>query len=107
MRPHNLRPHPLNRHRRPWPHRSEEHTSLFRSLVYGFVFSRIETRDGKVGYIYSNLIAVDRAATAAQQAGTVRFAADKSSTPAAVVKPDAAAQPQAAPAQSAPAPVAT
>jgi len=76
-------------------------------LVYGFVFSRIETRDGKVGYIYSNLIAVDRAATAAQQAGSLRFAADKSSTPAPVVKPDAPAQPQAAPAQSAPAPVAT
>ena len=79
----------------------------FAVLVYGFVFSRIETRDGKVGYIYSNLIAVDRAATAAQQSGSLRFAADKSSTPAPVVKPDAAAQPQAAPAQSAPAPVAT
>jgi len=36
----------------------------FTILVYGFVFSKIQTRDGKVGYVYSNLIAVDRAANA-------------------------------------------
>src|SRR6058998_260136 len=28
----------------------------FSILVYGFVFSRVETKDGKIGYIYSNLI---------------------------------------------------
>ena len=44
----------------------------FTILLYGFVFSRIETRDGKVGYIYSNLIAVDRNATAVQQSASSR-----------------------------------
>ncbi len=63
----------------------------FSVLVYGFVFSQIETRDGKVGYVFSNLIAVDRAATAVQQAGTVQFTAAKTKVPATtatVVKPD-------------------
>lgn len=36
----------------------------FTVLVYGFVFSRVQTKDGKVGYIYSNLITVDRGAPA-------------------------------------------
>ena len=49
----------------------------FTILVYGFVFSRIQTRDGSVGYIYSSLIAIDRTATTAQQAGAVQFAAAK------------------------------
>jgi hypothetical protein len=79
----------------------------FTILTYGFFFSRIQTGDGKVGYVYSSLIAVDRAATAAQQAGSVRMAADKSklpSTRAAVAQPapTAPAQPP-APAQPAPA----
>ena len=33
----------------------------FTILVYGFVFSRVQTGDGKIGYVYSNMIAVDRA----------------------------------------------
>jgi len=53
----------------------------FTVLVYGFVFSRIQTRDGKVGYVYSNLIAVDRAATAAQQAGSAQLASTKVKIP--------------------------
>jgi hypothetical protein len=80
----------------------------FTILVYGFVFSRIQTSDGKVGYIYSNVIAVDRAATTAQQAGTVRMATEKSivasATPPAA-KPTPPAQPQPAPAPPAPAQV--
>jgi hypothetical protein len=32
----------------------------FTILVYGFYFSRIQTKDGQVGFIYSSLIAVDR-----------------------------------------------
>src|SRR5713226_8083528 len=81
----------------------------FSVLVYGFVFSQIETRDGKVGYVFSNLIAVDRAATAVQQAGTVQFTAAKTKVPATtatVVKPDppVSAQPQPVVAQPAPAP---
>src|SRR3984893_12837373 len=30
----------------------------FTVLLYGFIFSRIQTADGKVGYVYSNLITV-------------------------------------------------
>ena len=81
----------------------------FTVLVYGFVFSRIQTGDGKVGYVYSNLIAIDRTATAAQQNGSVRMATDKSIVPSStppVVKPFAVAQPQPqAPAAPAAAPV--
>ena len=81
----------------------------FTILVYGFVFSRIQTGDGKVGYVYSNLIAVDRAATTTQQAGTVQMAAAKTKvpstrTPAAAPAPAVSAQSQPAPAQSAPTP---
>ena len=39
----------------------------FTILVYGFVFSRVQTGDGKIGYVYSNLIAVDRAAAPLQK----------------------------------------
>jgi hypothetical protein len=53
----------------------------FTILVYGFYFSRIQTRDGQIGYIYSNLIAVDRGATASQQTPTVQAAADKAKIP--------------------------
>src|SRR5713101_6591761 len=81
----------------------------FSVLVYGFVFSQIQTRDGKVGYVYSNVIAVDRAATAVQQAGSVQFTVAKTKVPATtatVVKPDppVSAQPQPAVAQPALAP---
>ncbi|MGB2897790.1 MAG: hypothetical protein WBB89_00900 [Candidatus Acidiferrum sp.] len=71
----------------------------FSVLVYGFVFSRIQTRDGKVGYVYSNLIAVDRAATAAQQAGSTQLASAKAKIPSvsAVTPPN-----RPAPAQSQP-----
>lgn len=80
----------------------------FTILVYGFVFSRIQTGDGKVGYIYSNLIAIDRAATTAQQAGTVQMAAAKTMVPStrttvAKPAPTPPEQPQRAPAQPAPA----
>jgi hypothetical protein len=37
----------------------------FTVLLNGFIFSRIETKDGKIGYIYSNYISVDRGATSA------------------------------------------
>lgn len=39
----------------------------FAILQSGFFFSRIQTRDGKVGFIYTNLIARDYAANAAPQ----------------------------------------
>src|SRR6266478_8016090 len=73
----------------------------FTVLVYGFVFSRIQTKDGNVGYVYSNLIAVDRGATAAQQAGSTQLASAKVTIPRAnapVARPTAAASIQAQPA---------
>lgn len=79
----------------------------FTVLVYGFFFSRIQTKDGQIGFIYSSLIAVDRAATTARQSGTVQMASEKTKVPstrAAVVTSNPPAQPQPAPAQSAPAP---
>ena len=45
----------------------------FTILIYGFVFSRIQTGDGKTGYIYSNLIAVDRSATTAQKLSLIHI----------------------------------
>lgn len=83
----------------------------FTVLVYGFVFSRIQTKDGNVGYIYSNLIAVDRAATAALQTGSTQLASAKvrpasPSVAAARPAPAASLQPQPAPAQSSSVPVA-
>ncbi len=39
----------------------------FTVLVYGFYFSRIQTRDGQIGYVYSNLIALDHGVTSLQQ----------------------------------------
>jgi hypothetical protein len=53
----------------------------FTILVYGFVFSRIQTRDGKVGYIYSNLIAVDRSANPVLQPASTRTPVFRPSTP--------------------------
>src|SRR5271169_143608 len=40
----------------------------FTILVYGFYFSRIQTKDGQVGYVYSSLISQDRGATSLQPA---------------------------------------
>jgi uncharacterized protein YgiM (DUF1202 family) len=76
----------------------------FTILVYGFVFSRIQTRDGKVGYVYSNLTAVDRAVNPVLQPASSRTPVYRPRTPettASVAQPNppAPAQPQPAPAQ--------
>jgi hypothetical protein len=76
----------------------------FTILVYGFVFSRIQTRDGKVGYVYSNLIAVDRSANPVLQPASTRtpvYRPSTSETTASVAQPNppAPAQPLPAPAQ--------
>lgn len=42
----------------------------FTILLNGFIFSRIETKDGKVGYVYSNFISFDRGAISVRQADT-------------------------------------
>ena len=87
----------------------------FTILVYGFVFSRIQTGDGKIGYVYSNLIAVDRSGAAVQQTSSPRMvsASEKvvvKTAPAPVAQPKTQAPPpvqsvsaQLAPAQPAPA----
>jgi len=42
----------------------------FTILQYGFIFSRVQTKDGQVGYVYSNLISADRSGAAVPQAAT-------------------------------------
>jgi hypothetical protein len=79
----------------------------FTILVYGFYFSRIQTKDGQIGYIYSSLIAVDRGAAAVQQTPSLQAATEKAKIPStryteASVNP-APAQPQPAAHQQAPA----
>ena len=39
----------------------------FTILLNGFIFSRIQTKDGTVGYVYSNLLSFDRSGTVVQQ----------------------------------------
>jgi hypothetical protein len=60
----------------------------FTILLYGFIFSRIQTRDGKVGYVYSNVISVDRSGASVQR---------PPSTTAPVVQPNAATPTQVQP----------
>jgi hypothetical protein len=81
----------------------------FTILVYGFYFSRIQTKDGQIGYIYSSLIAVDRGATAVQQTPAMQMAAEKTKIPStraldAKLSSPAPAQPQPATAEPAPSP---
>ncbi len=81
----------------------------FTVLVYGFVFSWIETSDGKIGYVYSNLIAVDRAAAPVQKPASPQMLTASEKVP---VRPapvaqsatPAPAKPQIAPVQPAVAP---
>ena len=97
----------------------------FTILVYGFFFSKIQTKDGQVGFIYSSLIAIDRAAASVpqprpqtgQQTPSLQSASEKTKIPRATPfdappKPSAAsqiqptaAQPVAAQSASTPAPV--
>jgi len=106
----------------------------FTILVYGFIFSRVQTRDGKIGYVYSNLIVVDHSGASVPQPVAARVPAAPSPsvttatmttsvprTPAAITQPApqtaqpvqpepatvpaAVSQPQPAPVQPAPAPV--
>src|SRR6266404_2596085 len=54
----------------------------FTILLNGFIFSRIQTKDGTVGYVYSNLLSPDRSGRVVQQAA--------SPSPAAARKPASA-----------------
>jgi hypothetical protein len=63
----------------------------FTILVYGFIFSRVQTRDGKIGYVYSNLISVDHSGASVPQpvaargtaaaSPSVTMAAERTSVP--------------------------
>ncbi len=79
----------------------------FTILVYGFIFSRIQTRDGQVGYIYSSLISADRSGASVPPPTSTRLPAATSSLPstaATVVQanPTTPTQTQPTPAQPAP-----
>jgi len=80
----------------------------FTVLQYGFIFSRIQTKDGQIGYVYSNLISADRSGAVVAQPTPARVNAAPSPAPAAtttVAPPNAnpPAQQQAASIQPAPA----
>jgi hypothetical protein len=69
----------------------------FTILLYGFIFSRIQTKDGQIGYVYSSLITPDHSGATVQQPSAAR-------TPAAPATPaPTTAQPSAAAATPAPA----
>ncbi len=53
----------------------------FAVLVYGMVFSRIQTKDGKVGYIHSYLISRDYSATSVRQTTPSQTPAPRPNTP--------------------------
>jgi hypothetical protein len=80
----------------------------FTILQYGFIFSRIQTKDGQIGYVYSNLISADHSGAVVAQPTPARVKAAPSPAPAATTTsapPNAnpPAQPQAAPIQPSPA----
>lgn len=79
----------------------------FTVLLYGFIFSRIETKDGKVGYIFSSLITVDHSGAAAPRVQPAAPTAPAVTAPQATVAanqppPATLAQTNAAPVQAIP-----
>ena len=80
----------------------------FTVLQYGFIFSRIQTKDGQIGYVYSNLISSDHSGAVVAQPTPARVKAAPSPAPAATTTsapPNAnpPAQQQAVPIQPSPA----
>src|SRR2546425_5416440 len=81
----------------------------FTILLTGFFFTRIQTKDGREGFVYSNLISHDRSATSVQQPARAPAAAPISNVPTttatlAQTKLTTSVQPPPAAAQPAPAP---
>lgn len=70
----------------------------FNVLQYGFIFSRIQTKDGQIGYIYSNLISADHTGATVAQAAPVRSPAATPSAPVAAVAQPKAIEPAPTPA---------
>jgi hypothetical protein len=90
----------------------------FTILLYGFIFSRVQTADNKIGYVFSNLITIDHATVAVSRPAQPQLVAS-SKAPANAATPaisnaaertpvarepkiDASAPPQPAAAQAAP-----
>ena len=79
----------------------------FTILQYGFIFSRVQTKDGQVGYVYSNLISADRSGAAVPQSTPARMPTAPSTAPSATTtvappNPTPAPQSQATSIQQAP-----
>jgi hypothetical protein len=53
----------------------------FTILLNGFIFSRIQTKDGTVGYVYSNLLSPDHSGAVVQQAASAPKPASTPVTP--------------------------
>src|SRR6266481_5742013 len=83
----------------------------FTILQYGFIFSRIQTKDGQVGYVYSNLISADRSGAAVPQSTAAPTPAAPSTVPTTTMvapsNPTPTTQPQATSIQPAEAPAGT
>jgi len=81
----------------------------FTLLLNGFIFSRVQTRDGQVGYVYSSVISMDRSGAAVPPPNATRLSAS-ASAPAVTPKPaeikPAAPAPVQAPVQQSAGPVA-
>lgn len=58
----------------------------FTLLLNGFIFSRVQTRDGQIGYVYSNVISMDRSGAAVPGPTATRLSAS-AAAPAATPKP--------------------
>src|SRR5258708_33103925 len=50
----------------------------FTLLLNGFIFSRVQTRDGQVGYVYSSVISMDRSGAAVPPPAATRLSASAS-----------------------------
>jgi len=74
----------------------------FTILQYGFIFSRVQTKDGQVGYVYSNLISADRSGAAVPQPAPTRLNAAPATAAVAPSNPAPVAQPQATSIQQTP-----
>src|SRR5260370_41915391 len=59
----------------------------FTILVYGFVFSRVQTKDGNVGYVFSNLISVDRGTASVQKTASTQLSDAKMKVPSSPAPP--------------------
>jgi hypothetical protein len=53
----------------------------FRIVLYGFIFSEVQTGDGKIGYIFSSVISIDRAGVVAQRQAAPVVAAQPKPAP--------------------------